>query len=235
MATAEGRAARTSCRRAGPTARACRQRSSGGLRPASTLSAAARRARAGGTPARPGPRPSSEHTAVPSTRQGQSGRGQGEDRRALRAAAAGLVASRGRLLASRRPAVRRVLRVRPKQARLAVRRSRPPPFTATTTLQPRPTVASTWLTHASCVRVRGRQPPRSAPTNADPSVSPLHAPAAAGISRTRLAEERKQWRKDHPFVRASLFLPSLTAGPSMPSRRRRWISTHSWPSSELVS
>jgi hypothetical protein len=23
----------------------------------------------------------------------------------------------------------------------------------------------------------------------------------AGICRTRLAEERKQWRKDHPFVR----------------------------------
>jgi hypothetical protein len=31
---------------------------------------------------------------------------------------------------------------------------------------------------------------------------------SGGICRTRLAEERKQWRKDHPFVRA-IYLAEL--------------------------
>ena len=41
-----------------------------------------------------------------------------------------------------------------------------------------------------------------------------------GICRTRLAEERKQWRKDHPFVRPAFVSTtnthSLLSPPSLP-------------------
>ena len=51
----------------------------------------------------------------------------------------------------------------------------------------------------------------------------------SGICRTRLAEERKQWRKDHPFVSCPI-LPDSTLGSPIhfPPRRMETDGFLSW-------
>jgi hypothetical protein len=45
-----------------------------------------------------------------------------------------------------------------------------------------------------------------------PEVVRVREKRMSGICRTRLAEERKQWRKDHPFVSTHLLLNSPSKG-----------------------
>lgn len=81
------------------------------------------------------------------------------------------------------------------------------------------------LTSAPTVRLgipRGRlsSPP---PVGSRPTRSCLHT-AMSGICRARLAEERKQWRKDHPFVRVaghSSSPPTLTPNRASTLNRAR--------------
>lgn len=47
----------------------------------------------------------------------------------------------------------------------------------------------------------------------------------SGICRTRLAEERKQWRKDHPFVSCPIYQSFLPLAPFHPFSRDPWRLT----------
>lgn len=67
-------------------------------------------------------------------------------------------------------------------------------------------LVGTECAHWAGVRGKGRKE-LSAPPDGGVSAVSFRTLTMSGIALSRLAQERKAWRKDHPFVRTALLLP----------------------------